>query len=74
MDQYNSEVVSELEGNEAKDDHKRSMAKSKRIIGDSIKDKLIPHVSSFKTPEEVYDALKKMFEGKSIKQKMTLRN
>ena len=50
------------------------MAKAKRIIADSIKDHLIPHVSSFKTPKEVYDALTKMFEGKNINQKMTLKN
>ena len=47
LDQYiNGEVV-ELEGDEAKDDHKGSMATAKRIIADSIKDHLIPHVSSF---------------------------
>ena len=50
------------------------MSKEKRIIVDSIKDYLIPHVSSFKTPKEVYDALKKMFEGKNINQKLTFRN
>ena len=31
-------------------------------------------MSSFKTPKEVYDALTKMFEGKNINQKITLRN
>ena len=31
-------------------------------------------MSSFNTPKEVYDALTKMFDGKNIKQKMTLRN
>ena len=50
------------------------MAKAKRIIADSIKDNLIPHVSAFKTPKELYDSLKKMFEGKNINQKMKLRN
>ena len=45
---------------------------NKRIIVDSIKE--IPHVSIFKTPKEVYDALTKMFEGKNINQKMNLRN
>ena len=50
------------------------MAKAKRIIADSIKDHLIPHVSSFKAAKEVYDALTKMFEGKNINWKMTLRN
>ena len=50
------------------------MDKDKRIITNSIKDHLIPHVYSFKTPKEVYDALTKMFEGKNINGKMTLRN
>ena len=50
------------------------MAKAKRIIAYSIKDHLIPHVSSFKTSKEIYDDLTKMFEGKNMNQKMTLRN
>ena len=49
LDKYISEEVPELEGDEAKDAHNRSMDKAKRIIADSIKDHLIPHVSSFKT-------------------------
>ena len=47
------------------------MAKS--IIVDSIKDHLIPQVSSLKTPKEMFDALTKLFEGKNINRKMTLR-
>ena len=50
------------------------MTKAKRIIADSIKDHLILHVSSFKTPKEVYDALTNMFEGNNMNRKMTLRN
>ena len=50
------------------------MAKAKRIIADSIKDHLIPHVSSLKTPKEVFNALMKLFEVKNINQKTTLRN
>ena len=50
------------------------MVKAKRIIVDSIKDHLIPHVSSLKTPKEVFNALTKCFEGKNINWKMTLRN
>ena len=38
--------VPELEGDEAKARHKKSLIKAKRIIADSIKDHLIPHVSS----------------------------
>ena len=38
-----------------------------RIIVDSIKDHLIPQVSSKETPKEMYDALSKMYEGRNIK-------
>ena len=69
LDQYISKEFPELEGDEAKADHKRSMDRAKRIIADSIKDHLIPHVSSFKTPKEVYDTLTKMFERKNINRK-----
>ena len=47
---------------------------AKRIIVDSVKDHLIPHVSSIKTPKAMFDALTKLFEGKNINRKMTLRN
>ena len=66
--------VAELEEDKAKVNHKKKLSKAKRIIVDYIKDHLIPHVSSFKTPKEVYDALTKMFEGKNINWKLTLRN
>ena len=46
----------------------------KSIIADSIKDHLIPQVSSLKTPKDMLDALTKLFEGKNISWKMTLRN
>ena len=74
LDQYTNGEVPEPEGDEAKATHKKDLVKSKRTISDSIKDHLIPHLSSFKTPKEVFDALTKMLEGKNINQKMTLRN
>ena len=54
--------------------HKKNLVKAKKIIADSIKDHLIPQVSSLKTPKEKFDSLTKLFEGKNINQKMTLRN
>ena len=50
------------------------MIKAKRIIGDSIKDHLIPQVSSKNIPKEMFDALSSPFEGKNINRRMTLRN
>ena len=74
MDKYITREFLEPKGYEDKATHKKNLAKAKRIIADYMKDHLIPHVPSFKTPKEVYDALTKMFEGKNIKRKMTLRN
>ena len=65
--------VPEAEGDEAKEKHKKSLIKAKRIIADSMKDHLIPHVSSLRTPKEMFDALSCLYEGKNINQKMTLR-
>ena len=73
LENYIKEEVVEPEGDEDKVRHKKSMIKAKRIIAESIKDHLIPHVSSLKTPKEMFDALAKLFEGKNITQKMTLR-
>ena len=74
LDQYINGEVPKPEGDEAKDAHKRSMSKGKIIIAYSIKDHLILHVSSFKTPKKLYDALTNIFEGKNINWKMNLRN
>ena len=74
LDSYINEEVPVPEGDEAKDLHKNKLVMAKRIIADSIKDHLIPHVSSLKTPKAMFDALTKLVEGKNINQKMTLRN
>jgi hypothetical protein len=49
------------------------MIKAKRIIADSIKDHLIPQVSSKNTPKDMFDSLTRMYEGRNINQKMNLR-
>jgi hypothetical protein len=58
LDKYVNEKVPAPEGDEAKAIHK-NLVKAKRVIADSIKDHLIPHVSSLKTPKEMLDALTK---------------
>ena len=65
MDQHISGEVPELEGDEDKTTHKKNLVNTKRIIADYIKDHLIPHVSSSKTHKEVFDALDKLFEGRT---------
>ena len=70
LDSYIHEEVLVPEEDEAK----KKMVMEKRIIADSIKDHLIPQVSSLKTPKAMFDSLTKLFEGKNINEKMTLRN
>ena len=74
LDSYINEEVPIPEGEEDKALHKKKMVMEKRIIADSIKDHLIPQVSSLKTPKAMFDALTKLFEEKNISRKMTLRN
>ena len=69
----NGEVLA-LEEYEAKALHKKNLVMEKRIISDLIKDHLIPQVCSLNTPKAMFDSLTKLFEGKNINQKMTLRN
>ena len=67
-------VVLELEEDEAKEKYKKDMIRAKRIIADSIKDHLIPQVSSKDTPKEMFDSLSRMHEGRNINRKMNLRS
>ena len=73
LEGFIEEDILEPEGDEAKANHKKSLVKAKRIIEDSIKDHLIPHVSSSKNPKQMFNALSQLYEGKNINRKMTLR-
>ena len=53
--------VAKPEEDEVKVKHKKDMIKAKRIKADSIKDHLIPHVSSRRTPKEMFDTLSNLF-------------
>jgi hypothetical protein len=67
------ENIPKPEEDAAKEKYKKDMIKVKRIIADSIKDHLIPQVSSKNTPKDMFDALTRMYEGKNINRKMNLR-
>jgi hypothetical protein len=66
------ENVSEPEEATTKEKYK-DMIRAKRIIADSIKDHLIPQVSSKNTTKDMFDALTRIYEGKNINRKMNLR-
>ena len=71
LDSYIHEEVIVPKGDGAKDLHKNKLVMAKRIIANSIKDHLIPQMSSLKTPKSIFDVLTKLFEGKNINRKMT---
>ena len=52
--------------------HKKNLVKTKKIIGDSITDQIVPQVYSLKTPKMFYFLIK-LFEYNNIIQKMDLR-
>ena len=50
IEYFSKEEFPKSEEDVAKEKHKKNWVKEKRIIAYSIKDYLIPHVSSLKTP------------------------
>ena len=54
------------EEDEAKEKYRKHMIRANRITADSIKDHLIPQVSSKDTPKEMFDAISRMYEGRNI--------
>jgi hypothetical protein len=53
LQDFIKEEVPEPEEDVAKAKHKKNLVKAKRINVDSVKDHLIPHVSSLTTPKHV---------------------
>jgi hypothetical protein len=59
---------------EQKTKHKKNEKKAKRILSDSVKDDLIPHISELQTARQMYEALSRLYESKDISRNITLRN
>ena len=59
-------VVPKPKEDEAKEKYNKDMIRGKKIIAYSIKDHLIPQVSSKDTPKEMFDSLSRMYEGRNI--------
>ena len=74
IEKYIKDEVVEPTKFEAKETYEQDLIKEMKIIVDSIKDHLIPPVSSKKTPKKMYDALSRMYEGKNINKKMNFRS
>ena len=71
---YVQEEVAKFEIEEANVKYNKNLVRAKRIIAASVKDHLLPHISSsMKTPKEMFNALSRLYEGRNINRKMTLR-
>jgi hypothetical protein len=55
--------VTELEEEEQKTKHKKNEKKGKRIVSNSIKYHLIPHISELQKARQMYEALNKLYES-----------
>ncbi len=66
--------VPEPEDEEQKVKHKKDEKKAKRIMSDSVKDPLIPHISGLQIAKQMYEALSRLYGSKDISWNLSLRN
>jgi hypothetical protein len=66
--------VPEPDEEEEKTKHKKNEKKAKRIVSNSVKDHLIPHIYELQIARKMYEALNKLYESKDISRNLTLRN
>jgi hypothetical protein len=59
---------------EEKVEWKTDDVKARKIIIYSVRDHLLPRISTLKTTYEMYDALKKMFESNNTNRALTLKH
>jgi hypothetical protein len=67
-------VVEEPTTNAGKTAFRKSQAKAKRIIFDSVKDSIMPTMTSLMTAKDCMDTLVNRYEKQTPSQKMTLRH
>ena len=74
LEQYVTTVVEEPTNNERRVACRKSQAKAKRIIFDSVKDSIIPAMTSLITAKDCMDTLVILYEKQAPSQKRTLKN
>jgi hypothetical protein len=73
LDYINQDIPEPVE-DEEKVKHKKKEVMTRRILVDSVREHLIPHIAELKTAKKMYNALVKLFESKNISRKLALRN
>ena len=66
-------VIEEPNTNVGKLAYKKKKGKARRVIYDSIREALIPNITSLKTAKECYDTLVNLYEKKAPSQKRFLK-
>ena len=66
-------VIEEPNTNVGKLAYKKKKGKARRVIYDSIREALIPNITSLKTAKECYDTLVNLYEKKAPSQKRVLK-
>jgi len=74
LDQYVTSLVKVPMSNAGRATFRRNQAKAKCIIFDSVKDKIMPVMTSLMTTKECMDTLINLYEKKAPSQKRTLKH
>lgn len=74
IDNYVTNLVEDPSTNVGRTTFKRNQAKSRRIIYDSMKERIMPVITPLKIPKECFDALVKLYEAKAPSHKRLLKS
>jgi hypothetical protein len=74
LEKYVTTVVEEPTNNARREAFRRSQEKAKRIIFDSVKDIIMPAMTSLMTAKECMDTLVNLYEKHAPSQKRTLKH
>jgi hypothetical protein len=74
LEQYVTTVVEEPTTNEGRVAFRKSQAKAKRIIFDSVKDSIMSTMTSLMTAKDCMDTLVNLYEKHAPSQKRTLKH
>ena len=74
LDSYVTLVIKEPSTNAWRVNFKKNQAKTKQIIYDSVKDNVMPVITSLKTAKECFDTLTNQYKNKAPSQNRELKN
>ena len=73
LDELVFNTIEETTSNVGRIAYKKKQAKARRIICDSIKESVMPNITTLKTAKECFDTLANLYEKKALSQKRVLK-